>query len=82
MPLTDSRIRINLIKALKLLEKSIMDYELPLTQYGFQGSEYFSREGSFGKKNGKERHWIALIAVADEKKDLGVVFQSFRDKFQ
>ncbi len=75
MALTDTQIRQNLVKALQLIEKDIEDFELPLSQYGCQSREYFARKGTFGKKSGHERHWVASIVISDDKTDIDKIYQ-------
>lgn len=82
MALTDSQIKRNLVGALKLLEKDIMDFDLPLSQYGYKGCEYFAKAGTYGKKSGQERHWIALIVISDDKPDVDAVLQFVSGKSQ
>lgn len=72
MALTDTQIRKNLILALRKVEQEIIDFELPLSLSGY---EYFATAGTFGKKSGSERHWVASIAIADDKASVDAVLQ-------
>ena len=82
MPLTDSQIRYNLVGALKLLEKDIIDCDLPLSQYGYRGCEYFAKVGTYGKKSSQVRHWVASIVISDDKADVDAIFQFLSGKTQ
>ena len=80
MALTDTQIRETLIQALQAVEADIINFELPLSQHGYEGHEYFAKVGTYGKKSGQVRHWIASIVISDDKKDVDAVYQLVRGK--
>lgn len=68
MALSDTEIRKALIMSLEDVIDMIRNYELPLAQTGYLA---FIKAGVFGDKvAGGRRHWIASVAVSDDRTDI------------
>ncbi len=67
MDMTDGQIRMNLVSQLKVLEKQIMNHELPLNQLGDVGGDLFYSGGKIQNEIGQERYWFALLILSDSQ---------------
>ena len=68
MTLSDTEIRQALIMGLKSVADEIENYELPISQTGY---EVFGKDGVFGDKStGEQRFWVASVVVTGDKSDV------------